>query len=375
MKHAARRSIQRIAAAILVAASSLGFAQTLTEFHLPGMQPTDIDTDPNTGDVYFLDPASQTVNRLSGGTIRQWPPGPCFLTPIDKIAVSNVLYNPAVYFTSIVTNNICILNPSAPPVLQWYPLPFVVNSPRTLSVDPTGNAWFSSTPGAGPEALGSLNPITGIVHLWLLPAVVATPGDAIDGLQFANNQLYFSVTGSLNQICVMLNPAINPSPTNCYPVPFTQPVPIRVNSVGQVYRIAGAGFNRIARLDIASSILTQWGTPSSPDIYLSPVDPPYFTSFTPEVDRLDPTIPGFNTPALPNPVNLYSDYLSAQMNAFNVPWGDFTPAVVNSPLNATTSGAFNIWAATSSTGPLTVDPLGAVWISETAAGNIATFLP
>ncbi len=185
-----------------------------------------------------------------------------------------MLYSPAVYFTSIVTNNICILNPSAPPVLQWHTLPFVVNSPRTLSVDPTGNAWFSSTPAAGPEALGSLNPITGIVHLWLLPAVVATPGDAIDGFQFANNKLYFSVTGSLNQICVMLNPAINPSPTNCYPVPFNQPVPIRVNSVGQVYRIAGAGFNRIARLDIASSILTQWGTPSSPDIYLSPVDPP-----------------------------------------------------------------------------------------------------
>ena len=376
MKHAARRSIPRIAAAILVAAgSSAAFAATLTEFQLPGMQPTDIDTDPNTGDVYFLDPASQTVNRLSGGAIRQWPPGPCFLTPADKIAVSDVFSNPAVYFTSIVTNNICILNPNTPPVLQWYTLPFVVNSPRTLSIDPVGNAWFSSTPAAGPASLGSLSPFTGIVQLWLLPAVVASPGDTIDGLRFANNQLYFSVTGALNQICDMLNPAINPSPTNCYPVPFNQPVPIRVNSVGQVYRIAGAGFNRIARLDTTSAILTQWPTPSSPDIYLSPVDPPYFTGFTPEVDQLDPTAPGLNTPALPNLVNLYFDFLFAQMNAINLPWSDFTPAVVNSPLIATTSGAFNIWAPTSSTGPLTVDPLGAVWISETAAGNIATFLP
>jgi len=32
-------------------------------------------------------------------------------------------------------------------------------------------------------------------------------------------------------------------------------------------------------------------------------------------------------------------------------------------------------AAASSSGPLTVDPLGAVWISETAPGMIGTFQP
>ncbi len=58
MKRAAPRLILRLGMTIFIAAScSPGFAQTLTEFQLPGMQPTDIDTDPNTGDVYFLDPA------------------------------------------------------------------------------------------------------------------------------------------------------------------------------------------------------------------------------------------------------------------------------------------------------------------------------
>jgi streptogramin lyase len=375
MKHAARSSILRIAVTIAVAGWSPAFAQTLYEFQLTaGMQPTDIDVDSNTGDVYFLDPPSQTINRLSGGVVRQWLTGPCFVTPIDKIAVSNIIFNPAVYFTSIATGSICVLNPASA-IVQWYSLPFIVNSPRTLSVDPAGNAWFSSTPASGTPALGSLNPFNGIVQLWLLPAVIASPGDTIDGLQYANNQVYFSVTGSLNQICDMVNPTINPSPTNCYPVPFNQPVPIRVNTSNQVYRIAGSGFNRIVRLDVPSSVLTQWATPSAPDIYLSPVDPPYFTSFSLDADRLDPIIPGVDSPLAPIPVNVFSDYLFAQINAANVPWGEFVPTVENSPLNATVSGAFRTWASTSSSGPLTVDPLGAVWISETAVGTIATFQP
>jgi hypothetical protein len=205
----------------------------------------------------------------------------------------------------------------------------------------------------------------------MLPATVAAPGDTIDGLQFANGWLFFSVTGIQNQICV-LNPALSPSPTNCYPMPFNQPAPIRVNALNQVYRIAGAGFNRIARLDMGG-ILTQWTTPNAPDIYLSPVDPPYFTSFAPAVDRLDPTIPGFDTPVLPNPFSLFSDYLRAPMSRTRVPPVGFMPPVVNTPLLMTTLGAFTVWSPTTSSGPLTVDLFGSVWISETTAGKIATF--
>jgi len=375
MRQTARKSVQPIAVAILVCAIwSPAFGQVLSEFQLTaGMAPTDIDADSMTGDVYFLDPPTATINQLSGGMVQQWPTGPCPLTNIDKIAVSNVLFNPAVYSTSIASNSICILDPTTN-ALWWYVLPFVVNSPRTLSIDPVGNAWFSSTPPAGPPAVASLDPITSNVHLWVLPAAVAVPGDTIDGLQFANGWLFFSVTGVQNQIC-MLNPALNPSPTNCYPVPFTQPAPIRVNGLNQVYRIAGAGFNRIARLDIGGPTLTQWATPNAPDIYLSPVDPPYFTSFAPAVDKLDPTVPGFNTPDLPNLFNLFSDYLRASMSRTIVPSGGFIPSVVNTPLIQTTLGAFTVWSPTTSSGPLTVDLFGSVWISETAAGKIATFPP
>src|SRR5713101_5386016 len=376
MRHAARKSFQAIATAILVSAiGSPAFAQVLSEFQLPpAMAPTDIDSDSMTGDIYFLDPPTGTINRLSGGALQQWPSLPCNLTNIDKIAVSNVLLNPAVYFTSIATSSICILDPSTNS-LSWYVLPFVVNSPRTLSIDPVGKAWFSSTPAAGPPAVASLDPVTNNIHLWVLPGMVALPGDTIDGLQFANGWLYFSVTGITNQICVILAPGVNPSATNCYPMPFTQPAPIRVNPANQVYRIAGAGFNRIARLDVGASILTQWATPNAPDIYLSPVDPPYFTSFAPAVDKLDPTVPGFNTPDLPNLFNLFSDYLRASMSRTIVPSGGFIPSVVNTPLIQTTLGAFTVWSPTTSSGPLTVDLFGSVWISETAAGKIATFPP
>ena len=376
MKRTARKSIQAIAAAILVSAIwSPAFAQVLSEYQLPAvMAPTDIDADSLTGDVYFLDPPTMTINQLSGGAVQQWPAGPCPLSSLDKIAVSNVLFNPAVYWTGNPTGTICILDPSTN-TLAWYTLPFVVGSPRTLSIDPVGNAWFSSTPAAGPAAVASLDPVTGNVHLWVLPAAVAAPGDTIDGLQFANGWLYFSVTGVQNQICVMFNPAANPSPTNCYPVPFNQPAPIRVNPANQVYRIAGAGFNRIARLDVGIATLTQWATPNAPDIYLSPVDPPYFTSFAPAVDQLDPTVPGFDTPDLPNLFNLYSDYLDASVNSAALPSGGFIPPVVNSALIKTTPGAFNVWSSTTSSGPLTVDLFGSVWIAETAAGTIATFQP
>ncbi len=96
MKRATRSFILRMATAIFFAGCSSAFAQTLFEFQLsPGMQPTDIDVDSNTGDVYFLDPPSQAVNRLSGGLLRQWLTGPWFLTPTDKIAVSNVIVSAA----------------------------------------------------------------------------------------------------------------------------------------------------------------------------------------------------------------------------------------------------------------------------------------
>lgn len=376
MRHAARKSFHAIATAILVSAiGSPAFAQVLSEFQLPaGMAPTDIDSDSMTGDIYFLDPPTGTINLLSGGVVQQWPSLPCTLTNIDKIAVSNVLLNPAVYFTSIATNSICILDPSTNS-LSWYVLPFVVNSPRTLSIDSVGKAWFSSTPAAGPASVASLDPITNNIHLWVLPGAVAAPGDTIDGLQFASGWLYFSVTGIQNQICVILTPGANPSATNCYPMPFTQPAPIRVNPANQVYRIAGAGFNRIARLDVGASILTQWATPNAPDIYLSPVDPPYFTSFAPAVDQLIPTVAGFDTPAPPNPFSLYSDFLDASLAATIIPTGTIAPPVINSVLINTMPPAFNVWSPTSSSGPLTIDLFGAVWISETPVAKIATFHP
>jgi len=73
MNRTTQRFILRIAPAIVGAAlCSPAFAQTLYEFQLiAGMQPTDIDVDSNTGDVYFLDPPTQTINRLSGGSVRQ----------------------------------------------------------------------------------------------------------------------------------------------------------------------------------------------------------------------------------------------------------------------------------------------------------------
>ena len=77
-----------IALTFLVVASSAALAATLTEFQLPsGSQPTDMDVDPGTGDIFFLNPPSQTINRLSGGTLRQWTTTPfCPLGPLDKIA-------------------------------------------------------------------------------------------------------------------------------------------------------------------------------------------------------------------------------------------------------------------------------------------------
>src|SRR5262249_37589443 len=160
--------------------------------------------------------------------------------------------NPAVYSTSFTSGRICVLNPSTPPapnVIKWYNLPGIVSSPRTLSVDPTtGVAWFSSASGGVP-VVASLDPTTDLIHLWVLPGGVANPADLVDGLEFDSvlNQLFFSVAGSLNQICVITNPGVNPSPTNCYPMPFTASVPIRVNSSNQVYRTAGLGLTRIAR--------------------------------------------------------------------------------------------------------------------------------
>jgi len=152
-------------------------------------------------------------------------------------------------------------------------------------------------------------------------------------------------------------------------------VPIRVNPANHVYRIAGAGFNRIARLDVGASILTQWATPNAPDIYLSPVDPPYFTSFAPAVDQLIPTVAGFDTPAPPNPFSLYSDFLDASLAATIIPTGTIVPPVINSVLINTMPPAFNVWSPTSTSGPLTIDLFGAVWISETPVAKIATFHP
>ena len=380
-------AFRRIALTFLaVVASSAAMAATLTEFQLPaGSQPTDIDVDPGTGDIFFLDPPSQTINRLSGGTLRQWTATPfCPLTPLDKIAVANTaLLNPAVYSTSIASSRICLFNPSTPPapnVIKWYNLPGIVSSPTTLSVDPmTGMAWFSSFILSGLPVVASLDPTTDLIHLWVLPPGVANPGDSVDGLEFdsISNQLFFSVAGSLNQICVITNPGLNPSPTNCYPMPFTASVPIRVNSSNQVYRMAGLGLTRIARLDTLSNILTQWATPSPTDIFISPVDPPFFTSFDPAANQVDLTIAGFDSPILPIPFNMFSDFVSANDGMVNLGWSDFAPTTVSNPMTKTTSGAIISWSMTaaSSSGPLTVDPLGAVWISETASGMIGTFQP
>lgn len=373
MAHALQRNGFRLIIAVLsFTVTSPTFAQ-LTEFQLPaGSQPTDIDVDAASGDAYFLDPGGNFIDRLSGGVLKQWAAVPCPLTFVDKIAVASTFFAPAVYSTSINTGRICILNPAAN-VISWWNLPFVVNRPGTLSIDLVGRAWFSSTNTTGIPAVGFLDPGGNFSHFWLLSPPIASAGDTIAGLQIVGSQLYFSVNGSANQICVINNVNVNPSPTTCYPIPYGFPAPIRVNAAGQVYRVAAPGASEIVRLTPApANVLTHWTTPSPVDMFLSPVDPPYFTSYDPAANKLNPIL-GNDTPVFPFNYDIYSDSLDAPQNQINLPWGTSVPPTIASPLNVTFSGPFTTWSFTSSTGPITVDPAGPVWISETPVGYIATF--
>jgi len=72
---------------------------------------------------------------------------------------------------------------------------------------------------------------------------------------------------------------------------------------------------------------------------------------------------------------IFSDRLFAPSNMINVPWWTYAPLPSNTLLNLANVGAFKIWSTISSSGPLTVDTVGAVWISETASEMIATFVP
>lgn len=372
MKHNNWKPARLIVAIVTIAFGSSASAQLL-EWQLSGMQPTDIDTDAINGDAYFLDPATSTVNRLTrGGILTQWFMGPCVVTPFDKIAVSDALMYPGVYSTSITTNRICLLDPSTN-ILKWWDMPFVVSNPETLSIDGGGNAWFSSS--APLPAVGYLDPTMNQTQMWLLPAAVAAAGDRLAGSQFANNRMYFSVTGAQNQICI-LDPAFAPSPTDCYSMPYNFPAPIRVNGLGHVYRIAAPSVMEIARLrPFPANLLTRWTTPNAPDIYLSPVDPPYFTSTFPAVDRLDPLAAGMDNAIAPVTYRIYGDRITTAVNMINAPWATSAPPVINSALVLTVAGAFNVWATISSSGPIAIDPFGQVWISETAPGRIATFQP
>ena len=368
--------MKQLLVAVAAVAASTAAAQTFVEWQLPAvMQPGDISVDSVVGDPFFLDPPTSSINRLSAGTVTQWATGPCVVSPADRIAVQNVGSGIAVYSTSFSTGRICVLDPSTN-ILRFWDLPFVVSTPETLSVDPIGRAWFSST-ATGIPAVAFLDTAANVVQLWLLPSAIAAPGDDIAGLEFANSELSFSVTGSINQVCVINNPFILPSPTTCYSSPFNFPAPIRVNPMRHVFRIDMPSLGTIARLDPVASQWMTWGTPNPPDRFLSPVSAnlPYFTDFFPAVERLDPSIAGAVLPAVSTSYSLFYDWLSPRAGQLNAPWGTFAAPSSNTPLNFTNFVAISTWDTTSSSGPITVGPGETVWVSETVATKIGAFRP
>jgi streptogramin lyase len=377
-----KRLIVAIAIATASGAGSTAAAATLTEWQLmAGMQPTDIDIDPTTGDAWFLDPPSNSINRLSGGVVTQWPAAACPIGPMDHLAVRNVGSGLVIYFTSFFSSRICILDTTAF-VLSYWNLPFPVSTPETLSLDPVGRAWFSST-ATGRPALAFLDPSANFVQLWILPAFIAAPGDDIAGLEFANGELSFSVTGAVNQVCVLNNPMMLPTPTTCYPEPFAVTAnPIRVNRAKQVFRIDVLGGANIARLDTVLNIWELWPTAFPANIFLSPVSVnrlPYFTDFMPGVERLETSSVCVTVlPIVPANYTLFYDSLPvAPLQVFDPPNSFLAPSM-DVPLVVSNPCAITDWSSISSSGPITVNvgPGGGwVWISETGAGKIASFAP
>jgi len=389
-----------LALCVLAATSLSAHAAVLSEWPLPaGSQPLQIDASSPSRRIYFVDQALSTINQLDGGAsvLTSWPapftPSVPGSIVVDRFAATRFVYvtdMPATVLgqLDIITN---IYFQYDLTLLPWN----ISGGPRQLvydnsySVEPNDEVvWFSASgdPASGSAPLiGYLAPATFKFRVWQLPASIASPGEAIDGLAFvvtpSGPTVFFTVNGpGGNNNVDMLLPLANSVTSWPLPPAYTQPVPIVATRAGEVFRVQCAGCNTMARISTTASLLDEWTSPvDATDMFLTldaAVLAPRFTGLfagMATADLLVTTCPFNTTRLFPHVEDAPNDafYLEPYRIPVQPIIEDAAPQVRN--LDSTTMCPFIKWLPISSGGPISMDNVGGTWISETASPFIANF--
>jgi streptogramin lyase len=392
--------IRNLFALCVLAVTSLSAqAQVLREWALPaGSQPLQIDASSPSGRVYFVDQALSTINQLGASVLTSWP-APFTPSVPGSIVVDQFAATHFVYVTDLPGTMLGQLDIIANVYFQYdlTLLPWNISGgPRQLvydnshSIEPNDDVvWFSASgdPATGSTpVIGYLVPATSMFRVWFIPASVASPGEAIDGLAFvmtaSGPTVFFTVNspaGGHNNVDMLL-PLFYSVTSWPLPPAYTQPVPIVATGAGEVYRVQCAGCNTMARIRTTASVMDEWSSPvDTTDMFLT-LDAaalsPRFTGRIPgsaTADLLVTTCPSVTTPLIPSVDD--APNVTAYLDPIRIP---VQPIIQDAPsqernLDSTQMCPFFRWLPISSGGPISMDNLGGTWISETAAQFIANF--
>ena len=283
------------------------------------------------------------------------------------------------FVTDAPHNRIGMLDVTGVRYLFWN-VPFAsARTPHALAVDhPSGHVWFTTYDGVNPPAVGVLNPATGMMSSWTLPAAIAVPANRIDGIVVTRAMGPLLVYVAIPQRNELLE--INPGALTArvWPLRYTSPTRIAVNNVGEIFA-PNAGSNLVLRFRPSINQETLWFDPGiafAPYISIDSTATPFFPASGPNIVNLNPvggTITGVTpTPFAPAFVAIATatNMVVANPSAVVLP----TASVVIPPVLVP---PFTHWSVPGN-GPLSCDATAALrdtWFIDAATNRIARLRP
>jgi len=376
---------------VLAVVCSLGaapvYAATLDEWVLP-LGARELDVDASLGpQIAFIQGPTGVIDMFTPAVsvLTHWTVGPAVL----QFVVAGQIQSHAdaagrrfVFVTDAPHNRIGMLDISGARYDFWNIPIAPARRPHALAVDhPTGQVWFTTYDGVSPPAVAVLDPPSGTIRSWTLPAALAVPANQIDGIVVTRASGVLLVYVAIPQRNELLEIDPVALTARVWPLRFGRPTRIAVNSAGEIFA-PNATSNLMLRFRPLINQETLWfdgaftfapyvstdstGTPFLP---AANAGTPFVANLNPVGGLVTPVSPGAFVPVFV-PIVTATNVVPAI--ATNVALPMISPAIA--PVGP---APFTHWAVPGN-GPLSCDPTSALrdaWYINLAMNRISRLRP
>jgi hypothetical protein len=362
-------------------------ASTLDEWVLPpGV--SELDVDASLGpQIAFVQGPTGVIDMFApaASALTHWTVGPAVLqfTAAGQIQTHvDAAGRRFVFVTDAPHNRIGMLDISGARYDFWNVLIAPARRPHALAVDhPTGQVWFTTYDGVNPPAVAVLDPPSGTIRSWTLPAALAVVTNQIDGIVVTRASGALLVYVAIPQRNELLE--INPVALTArvWPLRFGRPTRIAVNSAGEIFA-PNATSNLVLRLRPSINQETLWfdgpftfapyisiDSASTPFLPAANAGAPFIANLNPVGGTVTGLVPTAFAPVFV-PIVTATNVVPATPTTVGL-------AMVSPAIAPVGPPPFTHWAVPGN-GPLSCDPTSSLrdtWFIDTAMSRISRLRP